>query len=497
MGDVSNSQLPGAGAAAPPAPRAPGWKTYVPLSILLLLPVYWQPRVQAGDLSSHIYNAWLAQLIEAGRTEGLEIVRQTTNILFDLMLGGLLRVVGAELAQRISVSIAVLTFVWGAFRFVSVVSGRRAWHLLPCIAMLAYGWVFHMGFFNFYLSLGLCFWALSLAWNWNLRGIAFAVPLTLLAYLAHALPVVWMCGLMAYQCLARRIAPRSRVYITAGWLLAMVVLHTVVGHTMFSNWSPGQIKMSTGADQVWVFDGKYYLVLIGLLAVWSLLFLDLVRKSGPHAVVSSIPFQFCVISAAAVFILPSTILIPGFQHKLVYIAERMSLGVGICVCALLGAAIPKMYERCALAFLAAVFFGFLFRDERILNSLEDRIDGVISQIPPGQRVISAIDDPNLHVFAVAHMIDRACVAHCYSYANYEPSTAQFRIRAVSPNPYVTSSYADSFRIQSGSYVVKERDLPLLQLVLEESGRMSIRTLKAGIKCGSTSLRVLPELFRIG
>src|SRR5437762_4022265 len=83
-------------------------------SILLLLPVYWQPRVQAGDLSSHIYNAWLAQLIEAGRTEGLEIVRQTTNILFDLMLGALLRVLGAELAQRISVSVAVLVFVWGS-----------------------------------------------------------------------------------------------------------------------------------------------------------------------------------------------------------------------------------------------------------------------------------------------------------------------------------------------------------------------------------------------
>ena len=69
---------------------------YVALSILLLAPVYWQPRVQAGDLSSHIYNAWLSQLIEAGRTQGLVIVSQTTNILFDLMLGGLFRVVGAE-----------------------------------------------------------------------------------------------------------------------------------------------------------------------------------------------------------------------------------------------------------------------------------------------------------------------------------------------------------------------------------------------------------------
>src|SRR5207237_8120027 len=103
-----------------PTSHSAGWKRYVPISILVLVPVYWQPRVQAGDLSSHVYNAWLAQLIEAGRTEGLEIVRQSTNILFDLMLGALLRVVGAELAQRISVSIAALVHVGGSFRVVSV-----------------------------------------------------------------------------------------------------------------------------------------------------------------------------------------------------------------------------------------------------------------------------------------------------------------------------------------------------------------------------------------
>jgi len=480
-----------------PAPRSPGWKTYGLISLIALAPVYWQPRVQAGDLSSHIYNAWLAQLIEAGRMEGLEIVRQTTNILFDLMLGGLLRVVGAELAQRISVSVAVLTFVWGAFRFVCVAAGRKPWYLLPCIAMFAYGWVFHMGFFNFYLSLGFCFWTLSLVWDWKPRGVALAVPLILLAYLAHALPVVWTCGLIAYQFLALRASPRGRAYITTGCLAAMVAIHELIGRTMLTRWSPQQIKMTTGADQVWIFDGKYYVVLLGLLIVWSLLFLDLLRKSGPRQVVASIPFHLCVISAAAVFLLPTTILIPGFQHKLVYIAERMSLGVGICVCALLGAVIPKAYERYALACLAVVFFGFLFRDERILNSLEDRFDNLISRIEPGQRVISAVDDPNLHVFAVTHMIDRACLRRCYSYANYEPSTGQFRIRTVARNPYITASYDDSWHIQDGSYVVKEDDLPLLQLFLDDNGRMGIRNVQAGIKCGSTSFAALPSLFGIG
>jgi hypothetical protein len=104
---------------------------YLVTSLALLIPCYWQPRVQAGDLSSHIYNAWLAQLIESGRVDGLMIVRQTTNILFDLLLSGMFQVFGPEWAQRVAVSLAVLIFVWGAVAFVSKASGRSAWYLLP------------------------------------------------------------------------------------------------------------------------------------------------------------------------------------------------------------------------------------------------------------------------------------------------------------------------------------------------------------------------------
>src|SRR5207302_2210214 len=129
-------------------------------------------RLQAGDLASHIYNAWLARSIESGSVKGLKVVFQSTNILFDWLLSALLGLFGAAAAQRIVVAAAVLIFVWGAFAFVHAVSGRRPWALLPVIAMLAYGWVFHAGFFNFYLSLGLCWWAMTLAWNRTPRRIA-------------------------------------------------------------------------------------------------------------------------------------------------------------------------------------------------------------------------------------------------------------------------------------------------------------------------------------
>jgi len=70
--------------------RSMGWLAGMAASILVLVPCFWQSRIQAGDLSSHLYNAWLAQLIERGQAPGLSLARQSNNILFDLVLSGLL-----------------------------------------------------------------------------------------------------------------------------------------------------------------------------------------------------------------------------------------------------------------------------------------------------------------------------------------------------------------------------------------------------------------------
>jgi hypothetical protein len=463
---------------------------YVLASLALVAPCFWQPRLQAGDLSSHIYNAWLAQLIESGRAEGLQIVRQTTNVLFDLMLSGLFRFFGAEWAQRIAVSTTVLTFVWGAVAFVNAVSGRRSWHLLPCIAILAYGWVFHMGFFNFYLSMGLCFWTMSVAWVPSRRRIAIAVLLLALAYTAHALPVIWTVGLMSYVAAARRLAPLQRAYLTAGVVAAMAGAHLVLRQLVVTRWSPAQFALATGVDQAWVFDGKYYFVLAGLLLVWGVLFLALVRCRGAREVVGSVPFQLCVIGAAVVLVLPESVLLPGFAHSLSYIAERMSLGVAVCVCGLLGSVQPRLVERYALLVVAVIFFGFVYRDERALNAFEDRMQDVVSALPPGGRVVNSVQDLALRSNAVTHMIDRICVGRCYSYANYEPSTRQFRVRATAPNAIVVTTYGDSWDLQTGKYRVRDRDVPLYTVEVDHEGRLHVRSLTAGVRTGVTEYHIL-------
>ena len=105
--------------------RWPRIAIFAAISMALVVPCWWQPRIQAGDLSSHVYNAWLAGLVERGAAPGLTLASQSTNVLFDLMLGRLFRWAGPGAAQRLAVSAAVWVFIWGAFAYVSAVSGRE------------------------------------------------------------------------------------------------------------------------------------------------------------------------------------------------------------------------------------------------------------------------------------------------------------------------------------------------------------------------------------
>jgi hypothetical protein len=384
------------------------------------------------------------------------------------------------------VSLAVLVFVWGAFAFASAAAGRPSWFIVPILAMLAYGWVFHMGFFNFYLAMGLCCWAMALAWEMTPLRLAMAAAVAALAYTAHALPVLSAAGLLAYAAIARRLCPTGRARLTAAIVLAMAAAHLAARQFLIVRWTSRQWAQSTGVDQLFLYDSKYYAAMTALLMAEALLFLRLARTRGARPVVASIPFHLAVIAAAGVFVVPTAIQVPGYGHLLAYIAERLSLGVGVCACALLAAAEPRRIERLAIATAVLLFFAMVYRDERALNVFEDRMQQAVGSVPPGARLVSLIvGDYGLRINAVTHSIDRVCLGRCYSYANYEPSTRQFRIRAVLPNPIVTASYGDSFQLQVGGYLVKDRDVPLYAVDIAPEGRMRVVSLPSGLKTGVT------------
>ena len=68
------------------------------------------PPHRSDDLGSHVYNAWLAQLIRRGQAPGLWIAHQWTNVLFDLLLsffGSVFGLAGkSHLAEKFAVSLA-------------------------------------------------------------------------------------------------------------------------------------------------------------------------------------------------------------------------------------------------------------------------------------------------------------------------------------------------------------------------------------------------------
>jgi hypothetical protein len=94
--------------------------------------------------------------------------------------------------------------------------------------------------------------------------------------------------------------------------------------------------------------------------------------------------------------------------------------------------------------------------------MEDRITACVSPLPPAQRVIFIPQQETFRLPPPMHMIDRVCIEHCFSYANYEPTSGHFRLRAKLDT--LIGDYWALLALQQESYIVRARDLPLIQVV---------------------------------
>lgn len=466
------------------ARRAWRWLLFL---ALMLLPCFWQERIQAGDLSSHLYNSWLALQIRSGAIHGLWIVPQWTNVAFDWLLTWLLAALGVGPAQRIAVSLAVLTFAAGALAFLFASSGRRPWFLAPAVAVLAYGFVFHIGFFNFYLSLGICFWFLAAFWNGSTVRRAATAPLLALAWLAHPLPVLWVVGAAVYLVIARRLAEKRRPLLLALAVAALLAIRLFLFGRYHAVWSPFQVFGVTGADQALVYGLKYMVVMIGLLLLW-LAWLRRLLKESDGRVALRMRMQLLALTAAGIVIIPSRIDMPlHYGHGLVYVADRMSLVAGVLLCAVLSEARVRRAEVVAMAALCAVFFAFLYADGLWSNKMEDQVRTLVEQkVPPHARVVFfSPPATNFRLARLAHVMDRVCVDRCFSYGNYEPATREFRVRAAAGNGIVVTTYDEAYQLETGNFVVRPSDLPLYQVEIcgQPGQHVCLRELNAGERNG--------------
>jgi hypothetical protein len=157
---------------------------------------------------------------------------------------------------------------------------------------------------------------------------------------------------------------------------------------------------------------------------------------------------------------------------------------GLCLMAFLK---PRKWHLVGFSACAIVFFAFLYQDTLVLNRMESNVEALVNHLPFGARVIATIwAQPGSRISFIGHIADRACIGHCFSFANYEASSGQFRIRAKPGNPVVSASDDDTEDMQAGEYDVEDEDLPLKQIYQcdeKDLTKLCIRDLAAGEKNG--------------
>ncbi len=429
------------------------------VSILVLLPCFWQTRIQAIDLSSHVYNAWLSSLVSQNRAQGLWMAHQFNNVLFDWVLGWLLPRFGSSVAQRLAVSATVLIFFWGVVIFVSRGWPRNWQFVLPSVLTLSYGTIFRTGFFNFYLSLGVCLWFLTIFLSGSQRFRLLPVVLLPIAWTAHPLPVVWAVGLAAYEIVAHRLPPRRQPLLLLSGVASILISSAVLGTKYPCYRAPAQILYATGANQLLI--SPFYVVpFFLLLLAWAFLFLRFAKLEGWEVLRSHRYLQFWILTVSAVALVPTDIFFPGYSRPLEFVTLRLSLFAGVTLCAVLARVQSTKLEKMMLLLGAITFFSLFYWDTRKLNQAEDHIDAVVAQLPSNARVIGHFTRDEQGLPTLLHAVDRACIGHCFSYANYEASSRQFRVRANPGNGIVMTEAADIVQVERGKYQVKSRDLPV-------------------------------------
>jgi len=462
------------------------------ISLAVIVPCIWHRHIEAGDLGSHVYNAWLAQLIEKGQAPGLYIARQWNNVLFDWLMLHAANLFGFAAAEKIVVSACVLTFFWGVFSFVAAASGNSPWSLAPALAMLAYGYCFNMGFLNFYLSVGLASFCLALLWRGRGLQRLFGPILIPLVWLAHPIGFFWLAGSALYLLLWSKLPRWWKLLVPVAVAALLACVHWYLMHrAQFPvDWEREPFYALNGTDQLALYGPRYtYLA-------WIVFFLGAAcfavealsrRREISFSQSLQLPAGLYFVAILATGVLPEN-LRPSITGGWVgLLASRSTIFTAIFALWLLGSLRLRKAHLIGFSCCAVAFFAFLCQDTLTLNRMEANVEKLVGGLPPGTRVLSTIwAPPDSRISFVGHFVDRACIGHCFSYANYEPSSGQFRIRAKPASPVVASTVDDAEDMQAGEYEVQDEDLPIKEIFQCDESNLTtlcIRDLASGEKNG--------------
>jgi hypothetical protein len=458
------------------------------IALLLLVPCFWQPQIIAGDLPSHLYNAWLAGQIEQGNAPlgPLSLAHPLTNVLSDWVLQSLLYKIGPSGAERIVVAAAIEIFFWGAFCFVAAVAGQRCWIITPSLGMIAYGLILHMGFLNFYISTGLSLWVMALLWRPQRPWAWLALPTAMLALLAHPLPLAWAVAAVLYAHGVQRVpvAYRWSIFLAGGCML--ILLQTSLLSLFPTQWSLSDlVKLDgmlglTGVGQLWLYGPGYLVVIAIVLIIWFILFLERLDRGS---ILQDPVVHIWGLSILAYILLPQLIQFPQYRYPLEYMQYRVSLFIAVIFCAMVAGGLHGRSLTRASCLMAGVFFALLYLDARSLNQVEANLSRILATLPPGQRVVTALRDSasRFSMNGLIHVGSAACIGHCWDFGNYEPATGQFRVRVSGPNGVVADNMDKVGELESGRHIVTAEEAPLYSVcpVKGSDTQFELRRLGAG------------------
>jgi hypothetical protein len=475
------------------------WLRVAVVSLFLSIPCLWHEHIEAGDLDSHVYNAWLAQLTARGRAPGLYLAKRWSNILVDLALLKIGNLLGFAAAEKIVVLLWVLIFFWGAFALIAAVTARAPWSLLPCLVMLSYGWTFNAGFLNYYVSLGLGFLVIAIAWrvletcesnilNQGRAEIMVSLVLAALVWIAHPQGFLWLLCCVVYVSLWKKLHgwKKLRLPVIAVLLIAGVRVFCASRYEIVGVWQSFGPGIYNGSDQIALY-GRRYLVLslVALFFGVACFADDSIRRFHTREGWKPLrlPLELYGLMVFGTYVLPDVLRIPLYAGWIGAFAVRLttiSAVLGLCVLGLLQ---PKRWHWLGFGAVSVVFFTFLYQDTGVLNRMELQIKAFVSSLPNGARVTATIRPPaDSRLRFIVHMADRACVGKCFSYQDYEPASGEFLLGVRKGSPVVTDDPASSRQMEAGEYVVKPEDLPMWQIYQcdpKDMTRLGLRPLAAG------------------
>ena len=296
-------------------------------------------------------------------------------------------------AEKLVVGFCVLIFFWGAVALICAATGRVPWFLLPVLALVAYGWTFHMGFFNYYLAFGLSFFCLAIFWKGKGWERLIAVALSPLVLMAHPFGFIWLVAAAAYIVMAELMPPRYQFVwvILSGALIAFV--HFYFSRHYIVEAEPGRFYEFNGLDQLILFSSRYYIPERALLVfVIGAVALDAFRRKKERGWWRhySIPLQLYVVAEIAILLLPRGVHFPA-HVAIALITDRLTTISAVLACCILGAMRPQKWHLVASIIIASLFFVFLYRDTGTIDKMEAPAEKLVRTLPPGQRVMATID----------------------------------------------------------------------------------------------------------